>query len=162
LETLAHEHRERSPEAGRALDWLLREQERDGSWVGRWGANYVYGTGSVLPALAARGLPRDHAAVRSGGHWPPCPPNTRGGGGEGVGGGSAVLSRPHVEWPRRVDGLADGLGARRAPCRRRGRRRCSPARGGVAGRDAAGRRRLGRAVLHRHRLSGRLLSQLPP
>ena len=56
LETLAHEGRRRSPEAGRALDWLLREQERDGSWFGRWGANYVYGTGSVLPALAACGL----------------------------------------------------------------------------------------------------------
>ena len=58
LETLAHEGREHEPPARRGLEWLLREQERDGSWFGRWGANYVYGTGAVLPALAACGLAR--------------------------------------------------------------------------------------------------------
>ena len=44
--------------ARRGLDWLLARQEADGSWFGRWGANYVYGTGAVLPALAACGLRR--------------------------------------------------------------------------------------------------------
>ncbi len=39
----------------RALDYLKREQEQDGSWFGRWGVNYIYGTGAVLPALAAIG-----------------------------------------------------------------------------------------------------------
>lgn len=39
----------------RALDYLRREQEQDGSWFGRWGVNYIYGTGAVLPALAAIG-----------------------------------------------------------------------------------------------------------
>ncbi|OFW98493.1 MAG: squalene--hopene cyclase [Alphaproteobacteria bacterium RIFCSPHIGHO2_12_FULL_63_12] len=39
----------------RALDYLRREQESDGSWFGRWGVNYIYGTGAVLPALAAIG-----------------------------------------------------------------------------------------------------------
>jgi squalene-hopene/tetraprenyl-beta-curcumene cyclase len=39
--------------AGRA--WLLREQEGDGSWFGRWGANHVYGTGAALTALLASG-----------------------------------------------------------------------------------------------------------
>lgn len=39
----------------RALDYLQREQEQDGSWFGRWGVNYIYGTGAVLPALAAIG-----------------------------------------------------------------------------------------------------------
>jgi squalene-hopene/tetraprenyl-beta-curcumene cyclase len=82
LETLAHEGRQGSAEAGRALDWLLREQERDGSWFGRWGANYVYGTGSVLPALAACGLPGDHPAVRSGVHWLESVQNPGGGYGE--------------------------------------------------------------------------------
>jgi squalene-hopene/tetraprenyl-beta-curcumene cyclase len=38
-----------------ALAYLKREQEQDGSWFGRWGVNYVYGTGAVLPALAAVG-----------------------------------------------------------------------------------------------------------
>ncbi len=38
-----------------ALDYVRREQEQDGSWFGRWGVNYIYGTGAVLPALAAIG-----------------------------------------------------------------------------------------------------------
>jgi len=43
------------PSMIRALDYLKREQEQDGSWFGRWGVNYIYGTGAVLPALAAIG-----------------------------------------------------------------------------------------------------------
>ena len=35
-----------------ALDYLLAEQEHDGSWFGRWGVNYLYGTSGVLAALA--------------------------------------------------------------------------------------------------------------
>lgn len=38
-----------------ALSYLKREQEADGCWFGRWGVNYIYGTGAVLPALAAIG-----------------------------------------------------------------------------------------------------------
>ena len=40
----------------RGVDWLWRAQETDGSWFGRWGANYVYGTGAVVPALVAAGV----------------------------------------------------------------------------------------------------------
>ncbi len=43
------------PSMRRALDFLRREQEPDGSWFGRWGVNYIYGTGAALPALAAIG-----------------------------------------------------------------------------------------------------------
>jgi squalene-hopene/tetraprenyl-beta-curcumene cyclase len=43
------------PAMVRALDFLKREQEADGAWFGRWGVNYVYGTGAVLPALKAIG-----------------------------------------------------------------------------------------------------------
>ena len=35
----------------RLLVFLEREQEPDGSWLGRWGTNYIYGTWSVLAAL---------------------------------------------------------------------------------------------------------------
>ncbi|HHQ13588.1 MAG TPA: squalene--hopene cyclase, partial [Chromatiales bacterium] len=35
----------------RVLDYLGSEQETDGSWFGRWGTNYIYGTWSVLSAL---------------------------------------------------------------------------------------------------------------
>jgi squalene-hopene/tetraprenyl-beta-curcumene cyclase len=37
----------------RGVEYLLRTQEKDGSWFGRWGMNYVYGTWSVLCALSA-------------------------------------------------------------------------------------------------------------
>ncbi|MBI1366648.1 MAG: squalene--hopene cyclase [Alphaproteobacteria bacterium] len=43
------------PAMVRALQWIKNEQEADGSWFGRWGVNYVYGTGAVLPALEAIG-----------------------------------------------------------------------------------------------------------
>jgi squalene-hopene/tetraprenyl-beta-curcumene cyclase len=48
----------------RGVRWLLRAQEPDGSWFGRWGANHVYGTGCVIPALVAAGLGWDPAVVR--------------------------------------------------------------------------------------------------
>ncbi|WP_440640898.1 squalene--hopene cyclase [Bradyrhizobium sp. PUT101] len=43
------------PAMVRALDYIRREQECNGPWFGRWGVNYLYGTGTVLPALAAIG-----------------------------------------------------------------------------------------------------------
>ncbi|HTW36421.1 MAG TPA: squalene--hopene cyclase [Rhizomicrobium sp.] len=43
------------PAMVRALAYIRREQETNGAWFGRWGVNYVYGTGAVLPALAAIG-----------------------------------------------------------------------------------------------------------
>ncbi|MBK8175161.1 MAG: squalene--hopene cyclase [Rhodospirillales bacterium] len=43
------------PSVARALDYLKGQQEADGSWFGRWGTNYVYGTWSVLCALNAVG-----------------------------------------------------------------------------------------------------------
>jgi len=44
-----------NPAVMRALDYLKAEQEPDGSWFGRWGTNYIYGTWSVLCALNAIG-----------------------------------------------------------------------------------------------------------
>lgn len=48
---LSREH----PSMVAAINYLKREQEAEGPWFGRWGVNYVYGTGAVLPALAAIG-----------------------------------------------------------------------------------------------------------
>ncbi len=81
VETLAFEGRAGEQAAVRALGWLLAEQERDGSWFGRWGANYVYGTGSVLPALAALGL-EGHESVRAAVRWLERVQNPGGGFGE--------------------------------------------------------------------------------
>ena len=52
------------PVLTRALAWLRCEQERDGSWFGRWGTNYIYGTWSVLCALNALGLAHDDPAIQ--------------------------------------------------------------------------------------------------
>jgi squalene-hopene/tetraprenyl-beta-curcumene cyclase len=53
----------------RGVAWLLANQEADGSWFGRWGANYLYGTGAVVPALVAAGVPATHPAVRRAVRW---------------------------------------------------------------------------------------------
>jgi len=68
LEALAPEPRYQH-EVERGLEWLLSEQEVDGSWFGRWGVNHVYGTGAALPALAACGVPSDHPAIRGAVEW---------------------------------------------------------------------------------------------
>ncbi len=81
VELLAYEGLAGAPPTRRGIDWLLREQERDGSWFGRWGANHVYGTGAVLPALAACGL-RDHTSVRAAVDWLTQMQNEDGGFGE--------------------------------------------------------------------------------
>ena len=58
-------HRVEEPVMARALAYLRAEQEADGSWFGRWGTNYIYGTWSVLCALNAAGIPNDDGAVRA-------------------------------------------------------------------------------------------------
>jgi squalene-hopene/tetraprenyl-beta-curcumene cyclase len=62
--------------------WLLDNQERDGSWFGRWGVNHIYGTGAVLPALVAAGVPSTHSAVRAAVAWIERHQNDDGGWGE--------------------------------------------------------------------------------
>jgi squalene-hopene/tetraprenyl-beta-curcumene cyclase len=56
------------PIAG-AVDWLWRHQEPDGSWFGRWGVNYVYGTGAVVPALISAGVPPTEPRIRRAVSW---------------------------------------------------------------------------------------------
>ncbi|HET9716049.1 MAG TPA: squalene--hopene cyclase [Pseudolabrys sp.] len=66
----------------RALQYLLSVQTKDGSWYGRWGLNYIYGTWSVLCALGACGIDRDHVAVRKAINWLRSIQNADGGWGE--------------------------------------------------------------------------------
>jgi squalene-hopene/tetraprenyl-beta-curcumene cyclase len=66
----------------RGVDWLLREQETDGSWFGRWGVNHVYGTGAVLPALESVGIKGDDPRVTRAVEWLRKVQNDDGGWGE--------------------------------------------------------------------------------
>ncbi|TFW31602.1 squalene--hopene cyclase [Massilia horti] len=68
--------------AARALGYLLREQEKDGSWYGRWGMNYIYGTWSALCALNAAGVAHDAAPVSRACAWLAGVQNLDGGWGE--------------------------------------------------------------------------------
>jgi len=67
----------------RVRDYLLAEQERDGSWFGRWGTNYIYGTWSALVGLSADGLERNRAAIGRGVAWLESRQNDDDGWGEG-------------------------------------------------------------------------------
>lgn len=57
------------PSMVRALKFLRAQQEEDGSWFGRWGVNYVYGVGAVLPALKAIGEDMGQAYVGRACDW---------------------------------------------------------------------------------------------
>jgi squalene-hopene/tetraprenyl-beta-curcumene cyclase len=53
----------------RAVEYLRRAQQPDGSWFGRWGVHYVYGTWQALTGLTAVGVPADDPTVVAGGQW---------------------------------------------------------------------------------------------
>ncbi|MGI4813707.1 MAG: squalene--hopene cyclase [Janthinobacterium lividum] len=68
--------------ARRALHYLLAAQERNGSWFGRWGSNYIYGTWSALCALNAAGLGAAATPVARAADWLCTIQNDDGGWGE--------------------------------------------------------------------------------
>lgn len=59
-----HQH-----EVWRGISFLLREQEKNGSWFGRWGTNYIYGTWSVLEAFRLAKFDMQHNSVRRAVQW---------------------------------------------------------------------------------------------
>ncbi len=71
-----------SPRMQAACKYLEHTQCADGSWFGRWGVNYVYGTWSVMCALNAAGYAGDHPAMRRGADWLLAIQNADGGWGE--------------------------------------------------------------------------------
>ena len=70
------------PQVAKALDYIFAEQEEDGAWFGRWGVNYIYGTGAVLPALKALGMDMRMDAARGAARWLAEHQNADGGWGE--------------------------------------------------------------------------------
>ncbi|MBO0806374.1 MAG: squalene--hopene cyclase [Nocardiopsaceae bacterium] len=82
VEALAHEGLAGERACRRGVTWLLKNQEPDGSWFGRWGANYVYGTGAVVPALIAAGVKPGKRPIRAAVTWLQAHQNADGGWGE--------------------------------------------------------------------------------
>ncbi len=82
VEALAAEGLGGSKAVRRGVAWLLRAQEPDGSWFGRWGANYLYGTGAVVPALIAAGVLPGKPVIRRAVAWLVSHQNPDGGWGE--------------------------------------------------------------------------------
>ena len=62
-------HRRGEPAVDRAIDYIRREQYADGSWFGRWGVNYIYGTWQAITGLVAVGVPTDDPAIVSAADW---------------------------------------------------------------------------------------------
>ncbi len=70
------------PAVQRAYKYIRDEQEDDGSWFGRWGVNYIYGTGAVLPAMEAIGEDMNQPYIRKAVDWVLDHQNPDGGWGE--------------------------------------------------------------------------------
>jgi squalene-hopene/tetraprenyl-beta-curcumene cyclase len=73
---------ENSKAVAAAVDYLKRTQHPEGSWYGRWGMNYIYGTWSVLCALNIAGVPHSDPAMRKAAQWLIAIQNEDGGWGE--------------------------------------------------------------------------------
>ncbi len=69
----------------RAIEFVRSEQEADGSWFGRWGVNYLYGTMCVLRGLEAIGVDNHEPMVQQAAEWIRMMQNADGGWGESVG-----------------------------------------------------------------------------
>ena len=70
------------PPVRRGYQYMRKEQETEGPWFGRWGVNYIYGTGAVLPAMEAIGEDMQQPYVRQAVEWLQTHQNEDGGWGE--------------------------------------------------------------------------------
>ena len=73
------------PRVEKAVQFVLKEQEPDGSWFGRWGVNYLYGTFLVLRGLEAMGMWNHEPAIQQAAEWIRMVQNSDGGWGETCG-----------------------------------------------------------------------------
>lgn len=66
----------------KGVNWLLKKQLKDGSWYGRWGICYLYGTWGAITGLMAVGIPSEHSAIQKAKKWLQGIQNEDGGWGE--------------------------------------------------------------------------------
>ncbi|MEO5936924.1 MAG: squalene--hopene cyclase, partial [Terriglobales bacterium] len=86
LEMLAaHGFTQKDRPVQRALEFIRAEQEPDGSWFGRWGVNYIYGTMQVLRGLDAIGIEHNEPMIQQAAEWLRMFQNSDGGWGETCG-----------------------------------------------------------------------------
>jgi squalene-hopene/tetraprenyl-beta-curcumene cyclase len=70
LEVLGYEgYRPNHPQVAKAVEFVRGRQETDGSWYGRWGVNYIYGTWQVLRGMKALGWNMNEPWLRRAGEW---------------------------------------------------------------------------------------------
>jgi len=69
LGKLLKQHPEYRATIDKCIDYLRSQQETDGSWFGRWGTNYIYGTWSVLTGFESAGVPRNDPGIRKAVSW---------------------------------------------------------------------------------------------
>jgi squalene-hopene/tetraprenyl-beta-curcumene cyclase len=81
----AYGYTRRDPRVEKAVQFILREQEPDGSWYGRWGVNYLYGTFLVLRGLEAMGVWSQETPILQAAEWIRMVQNADGGWGETCG-----------------------------------------------------------------------------
>lgn len=66
----------------KAAQWIIRQQEQNGSWFGRWGICYIHGSSAAVTGLLAVGIPRHHPAIEKAIRWMLSIQNADGGWGE--------------------------------------------------------------------------------
>jgi squalene-hopene/tetraprenyl-beta-curcumene cyclase len=85
LECLAaYGYDQNHPAVKRAIEFIRKQQEPDGSWFGRWGVNYIYGTMLVLRGLEAMNVDVNDPMVQQAAEWMRSVQNADGGWGETV------------------------------------------------------------------------------
>ena len=146
-----------SPRMKAALAYMAGVQEKDGSWFGRWGVNYIYGTWSALAGLNAAGLDSKDPMIRRAADWLIAIQNEDGGWGEDCDSYKLRLQRLRA---RAVDGVADGLGASRADGSRRSRSSVRGARHSLSAAHPERRRIVAARALHGRRIPARVLPAL--